>query len=173
MAKTPNVPADALARYDKLVATIPGLQRKGAASAYTSKNGHMFSFMTPEGGLALRLPKDDRAAFIERHKNAIVTAYGVVMKEYVLVPDAMFRSAAQAGALFAASYAFVSSLKPNPTTRPAKKAGAEKKTTKKVAAKKKVAKKGVAKKKVAKKAAKKKVAKKAAKKAAKKKSGGR
>lgn len=130
MAKTPNVPADALARYDKLVATIPGLQRKGAASAYTSKNGHMFSFMTPEGGLALRLPEADRAAFIERHKNAIVTAYGVVMKEYVLVPDAMFRSAVKAGALFAASYAYVSSLKPKPTTRSAK-AGAEKKVAKK------------------------------------------
>ena len=40
-AKKPNIPADKLALYDKLIARHPGIERKGAANPYTSLNGHM------------------------------------------------------------------------------------------------------------------------------------
>ena len=46
--------------YEELVATRPGLERKGKTMPYTSVNGHMFSFLTSEGTLALRLPQAER-----------------------------------------------------------------------------------------------------------------
>jgi len=61
MAKT-----DPLALYEQLVATIPGVERKGDTIPYTSVNGHMFSNLTKAGKLALRLPEDEREAFIAR-----------------------------------------------------------------------------------------------------------
>jgi hypothetical protein len=46
-----TVPSDKLQLYEKLVATNPSVKRKGA----TSLNGHMFSDVSKEGKLALRL----------------------------------------------------------------------------------------------------------------------
>jgi len=41
-AKKPDIPADKLGLYEKLIATVPEIERKGAANPYTSLNGHMF-----------------------------------------------------------------------------------------------------------------------------------
>ncbi len=57
-----GLPADKLELYEKLVATNPEVERKGATTPYTSLNGHMFSFLTETGTLALRLGTDDRDA---------------------------------------------------------------------------------------------------------------
>jgi len=54
---------DPLAAYERLVATVPGVERKGAKMPYTSANGNMSSFLD-SGTLALRLSKDDRDRFI-------------------------------------------------------------------------------------------------------------
>jgi hypothetical protein len=52
-----TVPSDKLQLYKKLVATNPSVKRKGAmVLPYTAQNGHMFSYMSKEGKLALRLP---------------------------------------------------------------------------------------------------------------------
>jgi len=37
--------------YEQLVATRPGVERKGKTMPYTSSNGHMFSFLTPDSTL--------------------------------------------------------------------------------------------------------------------------
>src|SRR2546423_1289816 len=50
---------------------------------YTSLNGHMFSLLTKEGWLALGLPSETRAAFLEKHQTKLGVQYGTVMKEYV------------------------------------------------------------------------------------------
>lgn len=57
MAKksTTDIPGDKLVLYESLVSTRPDIERKGATMPYTSLNGHMFSFLTKEGTLALRL----------------------------------------------------------------------------------------------------------------------
>src|SRR5262249_40361121 len=69
MGKTvAEVPADKLALYEKLVATLPGVERKGATVPYTSVNGHMFSYLTKTGTLALRLPAEAREAFLAKYK---------------------------------------------------------------------------------------------------------
>jgi hypothetical protein len=43
--------------YDKVIATLPGIERKGDTMPYTSLNGYMFSFLDRYDTLALRLPK--------------------------------------------------------------------------------------------------------------------
>jgi len=116
MAKT-----DTVALYDKLVATIPGIERKGDTIPYTSVNGHMFSNLTKAGTLALRLPEDKRAAFLSKYKTTLSEEYGIVRKEYVVVPDALLAKTSELKPYFAASYAWVKAMKPKPTTKPKKK----------------------------------------------------
>ena len=113
--------------YEKLVATNPSVQRKGATMPYTSLNGHMFSFLTPEGKLALRLPEVEREAFLKKYKAELCQQHGIVMKEYVLIPDALLKKTHELRPFFALSIAYVASLKPKPASKPAKKKAAAKK----------------------------------------------
>jgi len=127
-----NIPADKLELYDKLVATNPDVERKGASMPYTSRNGHMFSFLTKTGTLALRLPDEERDAFLKRHKTKLCEQHGTVMKEYVEVPGALLKKTKELQPYFEASYAWVGSLKRKPTKKPAgKKAATKRKPAKK------------------------------------------
>jgi hypothetical protein len=65
-----------------LVATNPKVERKGATVPYTSLNGHMFSYLSKEGKLALRLPAEERTAFLKKYKAKLCEAYGRVQPEY-------------------------------------------------------------------------------------------
>ena len=105
-------PAGAIAAYEKLVATRPGVERKGAAVPYTSLNGHMFSYLAKSGVLALRLPEPERSAFLKKYKTRLCEQYGVVQKEYVEVPEALLKKTTELAPYFAASYAYVKGLKP-------------------------------------------------------------
>jgi len=118
-----------LALYEKLVATLPGVERKGEANPYTSLNGHMFSYLHPSGDLALRLPEDVRAEFLKAHKSQLFEAYGVVQEEYVRAPEKLLADTRRLSPYFKASRDYVAALKPKPTTRP--KAGAKKPAAKK------------------------------------------
>ena len=83
MSTDKKVPAEAaLRQYEALVATAPGVERRGATMPYTSLNGHMFSFLTPEGTVALRLPEKEREAFLERYQTTLWEQHGRVMQEY-------------------------------------------------------------------------------------------
>ena len=118
MAKPqPHAPADKVALYEKLVATNPGIERKGAANPYTSVNGNMFSQLLPSGRLSLRLPSSERDAFLKKYKTNLVEQYGVVMKEYVEVPDALLAKTAEIKKYFDISFAYASSLRPKPTKK--------------------------------------------------------
>lgn len=125
-----EIPVEKLALYEKLVAANPNVERKGAAMPYTSVNGHMFSFLTKTGMLALRLPDDERDAFIKKYKTRLCEQHGRIMKEYVEVPNALLKKTRELKKHFDVSFAYVGSLKPKPTKR-AKKKTAKKKTTKK------------------------------------------
>jgi hypothetical protein len=109
-------PADKVELYEKLVATNPRVKRKGATMPYTSLNGHMFSLLTKEGKLALRLPADVRVAFLKKYNTKLCQQYGIVLKEYVEVPDALLEKTQELKKFFDLSYAYVGSLKPKPTT---------------------------------------------------------
>jgi TfoX/Sxy family transcriptional regulator of competence genes len=109
--------ADKLELYEKLVATNPSVERKGATVPYTSLNGHMFSYLSKEGKLALRLPAAEREAFLKKYKARLCQAYGVVQAEYVEVPDSLLASTRELKKFFDLSYAYVASLKPKPTKK--------------------------------------------------------
>jgi hypothetical protein len=98
--------------YRKLVAAIPAVELKGATMPYTSLNGNMFSFLTKEGKLALRLPTEEREAFLEKYQTELCVQYGKVMKEYVAVPDDLLGRTEELKRFFEISYTYTGSLKP-------------------------------------------------------------
>ncbi|HXB73129.1 MAG TPA: hypothetical protein VNY05_33135 [Candidatus Acidoferrales bacterium] len=111
------VPSDKLELYEKLVATNPSVKRKGATVPYTSLNGHMFSYLSKEGKLNLRLPAGEREAFLKKYKARLCEAYGRVQPEYVEIPDTLLSSTRELKRFFDCSYEYVGSLKPKPTSR--------------------------------------------------------
>src|ERR1700741_1866514 len=119
MAKSVSgaVPAAKLELYEKLVATNPKVERKGATVPYTSLNGHMFSYMSKDGTLMLRLPDGEREAFLKKYKTKLCEAYGKVQPEYVEVPDSLLASTRELKEFFDCSFEYVSSLKPKPTVK--------------------------------------------------------
>jgi TfoX/Sxy family transcriptional regulator of competence genes len=130
----PKAPAESVVLYEALLATNPEIERKGATMPYTSVNGNMFSLLTADGTLALRLPEAEREAFLKRYKTKLSEQYGAVMKEYVEVPASLLRDTQALADHLAVSYRYACSLKAKPTTRkpPAKnsKAAPHKKGTK-------------------------------------------
>jgi hypothetical protein len=120
----PKAPAESVALYDALLATHPAIEHKGATMPYTSINGNMFSLLTPEGALALRLPADEREAFLKRYDTVLCVQYGAVMKEYVQVPASLLQDTRALAKYLDISYRYACSLKPKPTTKkPATKKG--------------------------------------------------
>jgi TfoX/Sxy family transcriptional regulator of competence genes len=109
--------AEKLALYEKLVATNPDVPRKGDTMPYTSLNGNMFTLLTKEGTLILRLDPDNQAAFIKKYGSKLPVQYGAVMKEYVEVPDALLTKTRELKKYFDLSYAYASSLKAKPTKK--------------------------------------------------------
>ena len=111
------IPLEKLKLYEKLVATNPHVERKGDTVPYTSLNGHMFSYLSKEGRLALRLPAGEREKFLTKYKAKLCEAYGRVQPEYVEVPDTLLSSTRELKKFFDRSYEYVGSLKPKPATR--------------------------------------------------------
>lgn len=118
--------------YDALIAKHPDVERKGAKSAYTSMNGNMFSFLTADGGLALRLDAETRERFMAKHGLKLSVQDGTVMKEYVQIPPKLLANGRVMARVFDESVTQARSLRAKPTTR--KKA--TKKTSKKSVVKK-------------------------------------
>ena len=115
-----GVPADRLALYERLVDQVEGVEIKGAKSAYTSLNGHMFSFMTSEGVLALRFSDEEQKVFMEAFKTGPVIQYGAVMRGYVEIPASLLEDTSSLMPIFEKSLAYIRSLKPNPGKRKSK-----------------------------------------------------
>jgi len=109
--------ADQVEFYEKLVATNPQVELKGAANPYTSLNGNMFSYLHPSGRMALRLPEAVRGKFLKDHQTTLFEAYGVVQKEYVTVPDALLEKTSELQKYFEISFAYVKTLKAKPTKK--------------------------------------------------------
>jgi hypothetical protein len=118
MSKTPNpVPPEWLDLYDKLVRTIPGIERQGAGVPYTSLNGNMFSYLHASSGLALRLPPGEREKFLEKYQTRLFDAYGVVQKEYVTVPSQLLKKTSELKPYFKMSCEYAQTLKPKPAKK--------------------------------------------------------
>ncbi len=117
---TPKKSATATATvdlYDKLIATNPKIERKGAANPYTSLNGNMFTLLHNSTTLAIRLPEGKREEFLKKHKSKLFEAHGAVMKEYVTVPDALLKNTKELKKYLDLSYEYAKTLKPKPTKK--------------------------------------------------------
>ena len=125
MAKTklPLAPPDRVALYDRLVAAArPAIERQGAGTPYTSLNGHMYSFLSNAGVLALRLPAAPRETFLRDFSAALfIGPHGKAMAEFVAVPGALLEDTAALAPWLEQSRTWIAGQKPKPTTR--KKAG--------------------------------------------------
>ena len=110
-------PADRLSLYERVVEATPGVERKGATMPYTSRNGHMFSFLDPSGSMALRLPADAREAFLALYGAGLAVQHGRTLQEYVIVPGDLLERTDELQAWLARSHDWVETLKPKPTTR--------------------------------------------------------
>jgi hypothetical protein len=120
MSQSADPIANALPFYDALIATAPSVERKGAAMPYTSVNGHMFSFLTKSGRLALRLPEQERDAFLKKYKSKLCEQNGAILKEYVEVPAALLVKTRELKPIFDRSHAYVAALKPKPSKKKTK-----------------------------------------------------
>lgn len=117
MAKTEHPFPEKLAIYERLVATLENVTRKGKANPYTSLNGHMFSFLSKDGEIALRLSKQEQEAFMEKFDAGPSVQYGAVMKGYVTIPEELLEETELLAPYFQMSYDFVASLKPKPSVK--------------------------------------------------------
>jgi hypothetical protein len=113
--KKRSMPATKAGLYDKLIATHPEIQRKGAANPYTSLNGHMFTILHDSRSLAIRLPQVEREEFLKKYKTTLFKAYGTIMKEYVAVP--LLEKTKELQKYLELSYQYVKTLKPKPTRK--------------------------------------------------------
>jgi hypothetical protein len=107
--------------FASLVETIPSAELKGDTIPYCSINGYMYCYLSKEGVLALRLPADKRTQFLEQYNTTLMAAYGIVQKEYVVVPDFLLSDTEALRPWFNISFLHVTLLKPKPTSKNKKK----------------------------------------------------
>jgi hypothetical protein len=107
-----EIPSDKLELYERLIETNRNIERKGVGLPYTSVNGHMFTFLTASGSLAIRLPQSEREAFIRKYNSALFEAHGVILKEYVAVPDQLLKNTGELTKYLDLSFQYAMTLKP-------------------------------------------------------------
>ena len=112
-----EIPAEKLELYDNLIGNNPKIERKGKTTPYTSINGHMFSFLSKNGTMGLRLSNNDRDYFIQNFDSQLMEQHGRVMKEYVEIPSNVLQNTEQLSEYLQKSLDYVSGLKPKPTKK--------------------------------------------------------
>jgi hypothetical protein len=107
--------------YNKMVAMHPAAILKGDTVPYTSLNGHMYSFLSKGDEVILKLPAGERVKFIEKYSTRLAENYGIVQKEYVVVPYSLLKNADELKPWFEISYLYTVPLKPKPAAKSKKK----------------------------------------------------
>jgi len=77
----------------------------------------MYSFLSKGNEVTLKLPAEERIKFIEKYKSRLAENYGIVQKEYVVVPDNLLERIEELKLYFDISYKYTASLKPKPTAK--------------------------------------------------------
>ena len=114
MSKTyAEVPQVVIDQYKQLLDTHPEVELKGGKKLpNTSINGNMYTFVSKAGKVALRMGKADREAFIDAYQSKLAENYGVVMKEYVEVPDELLNNLEELAPYLDISHKYALTLKP-------------------------------------------------------------
>ena len=103
----------ALTQYEAVVAAASAdVSIKGAKNPYTSRNGHMFSFLTPDGTMALRLSDERGEQFRADYDSGPVMQYGSVMRGYVSVPAGLLAAPDDLAPWFDEAWEWIGSLPP-------------------------------------------------------------
>ena len=119
-AKQTNVPEDRLRLYRALLDAVPGVAEKSNfGSAYTAVNGNMYSLISKHGVVGLRLPPDERAAFMKRYATDLFRGDPAwpPAKEFVAVPDDLLERTDELAPFLVRSYHHTLTLKPKPKKR--------------------------------------------------------
>lgn len=104
--------SESLEAYKTALALLPEVELKGKTMPYTSKNGHMYSILSKEGTLGLRLDEAQRINFEKKYNTQPFKQYGAVMKEYVSVPDEVLYSPKKLTKYVQMSVAYIDLLEP-------------------------------------------------------------
>ena len=114
-------PADKVALYEALLASVEGVDRRSNfGSAYTAVNGNMYSMISKHGLVGIRLPEPERAAFIERYDTELFRGDPAwpPAREFVAVPDWLLPDTDTLRSYLERSYAYAAGLKPKSSSRP-------------------------------------------------------
>ena len=111
-------PADSLEMYTSVVnSSGADVEVKGAKNPYTSRNGHMFSFLDAAGTMALRLSDELRENFQAKHESGPVIQYGSVMRGYASVPANLLAKTDELSEWFDRAHDWIGTLEPKPTKK--------------------------------------------------------
>jgi hypothetical protein len=111
-------PADKLEHYVAVVeGSESGAEMKGAKNPYTSRNGHMFSFLDGDGTMALRLSDELTEEFRSHYDSGDVTQYGATMRGYSSVPAELLEATAELVGWFDKAWTWIGTLPPKPTKK--------------------------------------------------------
>lgn len=114
-------PTEALELYRAMVEASGNGEVKGAKNPYTSRNGHMFSFLDAEGVMALRLSEESEAEFRSQYKSGPVIQYDRTMRGYSSVPTDLLDDTETLRDWYDRAWEWIGTLAPNPTKKAATK----------------------------------------------------
>ena len=77
----------------------------------------MFTCLSKEGPLGIRLPEAARELFLKKYNTTLLVSYGAVLKEYVTVPDELLSNTEELKPYLEQSWAYAKTLKPKPTKK--------------------------------------------------------
>jgi TfoX/Sxy family transcriptional regulator of competence genes len=119
MAKPDHIPDPAVvAAFDRMIAGVPDVARKGDTLPYVSINGNMYASISKANIIGLRLSEADLAEFLNAHgTQTFESVPGHFMTEYAAVPEPMLSDTEGLQSWFRRSHAYASALKPKKTTR--------------------------------------------------------
>lgn len=109
-------PPEKLEQYTAVVDRAgTGAEVKGAKNPYTSRNGHMFSFLDGSGAMALRLSGELTEEFRSKYASGDVTRYGATMRGYSSVPPELLASVDELAGWFVRAWTWIGTLPPKAT----------------------------------------------------------
>ena len=110
-------PIETLELYRAMIEASGNGEVKGAKNPYTSRNGHMFSFLDADGQMALHLSPELEEEFRAQFESGPVTQYGRTMRGYSSVPADLLADTERLGQWYDRAWEWIGTLKPKPTKK--------------------------------------------------------
>lgn len=109
-----NIPQDSVKLYEAAIASVPEMELKtNFGFPYTSLNGNMYTLLSKNGKVGVRLPKKEREEFLEKYNSTLYKAEpGPLLKEYVTIPESMLSNLTELRPYLELSYHYACKLKP-------------------------------------------------------------